>query len=96
MKKVGIALLALIGFVALYAVGVYLGDLVGIGGFDGWAPEELYWHYQYGDIAPWLYRVTEWGAFACLGLGVVGAALSLIAAFVFVAASLLKTGRRAL
>ena len=96
MRKISTALLAFVGFVALYAIGVYLGDLVGIGGFDGWASDELYRHYQHGDVAPWLYQVTEWGALACLAIGVVGAALSLIATLAFAAIDILKRGRRVL
>lgn len=83
MKRAGIALCIAVGFVALYGVGVYLADLVGIGGYAGWASEELYRWYQYGGVAPWLYKLTEWTALASLGVGVVGAAISLVVAVVF-------------
>lgn len=96
MKKAGISLCTAVGFTALYGVGVYLGDLVGVGGYAGWASEELYRWYQYGDVAPWLYKLTEWAASASLGLGVAGAAISLVAAVIFAINGACNARRRGL
>jgi hypothetical protein len=84
-----------VGFAALYGVGVYLGDLVGIGGYAGWASEELYRWYQYGDVAPWLYKLTEWAAFASLGIGAAGVVVLLLAAVIFAVNGAFNARRRA-
>ena len=64
---------------ALYYVGVYLGDLVGIGGYDGEAPESLYNEFQFGKYSNnFVYSLTEVIAFICLTLGPVGLIASLL------------------
>ena len=94
MKRVLVALSTTICFVVLYAIGAYLGDLVGIGGYDGLVSEELYMAYQIGDVEPWLYRATELGALACLGIGAAGAVLSLVAAGAFIGVGIVRSARR--
>lgn len=54
----------LVFFVALFWAGAFLGDLVGIGGYDGIAPEALYEEFQFGDVPSWLYQLTEIGTLA--------------------------------
>ena len=66
----------------LYYVGVYLGDLVGIGGYDGEAPESLYNEFQYGKFSnSFIYGLTEAIALICLTLGPAGLIASLVYSF---------------
>jgi len=67
---------------ALYYVGVYLGDLVGIGGYDGEAPESLYNEFQFGKFSnSFIYSLTEAIALICLTLGPAGLIASLLYSF---------------
>lgn len=70
-------------FFALFWVGVYAGDAVGIGGHDGWVTEETYWRFQFGDLEPWLYKATEMAAFIALPVGFLGSTVSFVALVVF-------------
>jgi len=64
---------------ALYYAGFYLGDLVGIGGYDGEAPESLYYEFQSGKYAnTYLYGLTTVIALTCLTIGPLGILLTLL------------------
>jgi len=96
VKRIVISVCVALGFVGLYAAGVYLGDLVGIGGYSGWASEELYRQYQYGDVPRWLYQATEWAALVALGVGVIGGAIAICVVVSFLIVGAVKIVRGAL
>jgi hypothetical protein len=82
MKKLVISLFSLPVFLLVFWCGLYLGDLASIGGYDGFAPEELAREFWYGRYSAW-HGVVEFGAKAALGAGLAGAASSLVAATYF-------------
>jgi len=96
VRRLAIAVCATIGFLAIYGIGVYLGDLVGIGGYAGWAPEETYREFQFGAIEPWLYKATELAAFAALLVGSAGSVVSLGFVLVLLVVGAFKIVRGAL
>jgi hypothetical protein len=65
-----LAILLFLG-ILFYGSGVFLGDLVGIGGYDYFAPESLYNEFQYGRYAGTLwYELTEKSACFLLAGGI--------------------------
>ena len=66
-----LTILLLVGVLS-FGAGVFLGDLVGIGGYDYFAPESLYNEFQYGRYAGTVwYTLAENSTPFLLGGGIV-------------------------
>ena len=73
-----IILLFVLG-ILFFSCGVFLGDLVGIGGYDHFAPESLYNEFQHGRFSGTVwYTIVEYSSKAFLLLGVASIIIFLI------------------
>ena len=77
MRRIRMTLAITITFIVVYFVGVFLCDLVGIGGYDGWVSEDAYRYFQFGEVEPWLFKLTESVAQGALAVGSIGVIASL-------------------
>jgi hypothetical protein len=69
--------------ILFFSCGVFLGDLVGIGGYDHFAPESLYNAFQHGRFSGTVwYSIAEYSSMVSLFLGVSSIFISLIALIV--------------
>lgn len=80
MKKHLILSFLLILFTGISAyLGEYFGDLAGIGGYDGFAPQNLYLEFQTGQFSgTFLGDHVEIIAMFCLAIGIIGFPISIL------------------
>ncbi len=95
MKKLGMSLSFLAASLVVIWCGLFLCDLAYIGGYDGFAREDLAREFWYGRYSG-LTRVVETGAMAALVVGFLGAGSSLITVLYIVAKGITANMRKIL
>lgn len=95
MKRIGISFLSLLVSLFISWCAGYLGDLAYIGGYDGFASEELATEFWYGRCSGWV-PIAEVGFKTAIVVGPIGILLSFGALLYFLFKEISKYRRKVL
>ncbi|WLQ13047.1 hypothetical protein O5O45_25290 [Hahella aquimaris] len=81
--KPNILIIVFISSILFFCVGVFLGDLAGIGGYDGIAPRFLYEKLNLQPGNERLFHMAETGSIALLWIGIILFLIFLVGLIIF-------------